>query len=92
MARAKAENAEREAMRRQHLTDLETSEEQRKTFTATALAAEATYRQALANLALARVNLGRTSVRSPVDGYVTNLTTRLGDYATVGGNVCESAL
>ena len=40
-ARAKAENAEREATRRQHLTDLETSEEQRETFTATALAAEA---------------------------------------------------
>jgi multidrug resistance efflux pump len=86
-ARAKAENAEREATRRQHLTDLETSEEQRETFTATALAGEAGYQQALANLAQARVNLGRTSIRSPVNGYVTNLTTQLGDYATVGKNV-----
>lgn len=86
-ARAKADNAEREVTRRQHLTDLETSEEQRETFTTTALAAEATYRQALANLAQARVNLGRTSVRSPVNGYVTNLTTQLGDYAMVGKNV-----
>jgi multidrug resistance efflux pump len=86
-ARAKADNAEREATRRQHLTDLETSEEQRESFTATALIAEATYRQALANLAQARVNLGRTSIRSPVNGYVTNLTTQLGDYATVGKNV-----
>jgi multidrug resistance efflux pump len=86
-ARANAENAEREATRRQHLTDLETSEEQRETFTATAIAAEATYRQALGSLAQARVNLGRTSIRSPVNGYVTNLTTQLGDYATVGKNV-----
>ena len=85
-ARAKAENAEREATRRQHLTDLETSEEQRETYTATALAAEATFRQAITNLAQARVNLWRTSIRSPVDGYVTNLTTQLGDYATVGRN------
>jgi multidrug resistance efflux pump len=41
----------------------------------------------LANLAQARVNLGRSSIRSPVNGYVTNLTTQLGDYATVGRNV-----
>jgi RND family efflux transporter MFP subunit len=86
-ARIKAENAEREATRRQHLTDLESSEEQRETFTATALAAEATTRHALANLAQARVNLGRTSIRSPVNGYITNLTTQLGDYATVGKNI-----
>jgi RND family efflux transporter MFP subunit len=86
-ARANAENAEREATRRQHLTDLETSEEERETFSATAITAEATYRQTLANLAQARVNLGRTSIRSPVNGYVTNLTTQLGDYATVGKNV-----
>jgi RND family efflux transporter MFP subunit len=86
-ARAKADNAEREVTRRQHLTDLETSEEQRETFTTTAVAAEATYRQALANLAQARVNLGRTSIRSPVNGYVTNLTTQLGDYGMVGKNV-----
>jgi RND family efflux transporter MFP subunit len=86
-ARIKAENAEREATRRQHLTDLESSDEQRETFTATALAAEATTRHALANLAQARVNLGRTSIRSPVNGYITNLTTQLGDYATVGKNI-----
>jgi multidrug resistance efflux pump len=86
-ARANAENAERVATRRQRLSDLEVSEEQRQIYATTALAAEATYRQALANLAQARVNLGRTSIRSPVNGYVTNLTTQLGDYAMVGKNV-----
>ena len=42
------------------------------------------YQQALANLDQARVNLERTKIFSPVNGYVTNLLTQLGDYATVG--------
>src|ERR1700721_665323 len=40
--------------------------------------------QAVANLDQARVNLERPRIRSPVDGYVTNLLTQLGDYATIG--------
>jgi RND family efflux transporter MFP subunit len=86
-ARANAENAEREATRRQHLSDLATSEEQRESYSAAALAARANYRQALAKLTQARVNLGRTSIRSPVNGYVANLTTQLGDYATAGKQI-----
>ena len=35
----------------------------------------------------ARVNLQRTEIRSPVNGYVTNLLVQLGDYATVGKNL-----
>lgn len=31
--------------------------------------------------------LGSTSCRSPVNGYVTSLTTQLGEYATIGKNV-----
>jgi multidrug resistance efflux pump len=34
----------------------------------------------------AQVNLNRTEIRSPVNGYVTNLLARLGDYANVGQN------
>ena len=37
-----------------------------------------------AAIAKAQLNLGRTVIRSPVTGYVTNLLVRLGDYATVG--------
>ena len=85
--RANAGNVRREALRRQQLTDLATSQEERQTYTANATAAEATSRKVLAELAQARVNLERTSMRSPVNGYVTNLTTQLGDYATVGKNV-----
>ena len=35
----------------------------------------------------ARVYLQRTEIRSPVNGYVTNLLVQLGDYATVGKNL-----
>ena len=35
----------------------------------------------------ARTNLQRTEIRSPVNGYVTNLLAQLGDYATVGTNI-----
>ncbi|ASV88280.1 ydhJ domain protein (plasmid) [Ochrobactrum quorumnocens] len=32
----------------------------------------------------APATLARTTIRSPVDGYVTNLRLRTGDYATSG--------
>ncbi len=40
--------------------------------------------QAQVELDLARLNLQRTEVRAPVDGYVTNLDVRVGDYAATG--------
>src|SRR5271165_525972 len=83
-ASANAENAKREAERRAHLTTLETSEEEKQTYRSQAIAATAAQRQAVANLAQARVNLERTTIRSPVNGYVTNLQVQLGDYATTG--------
>jgi RND family efflux transporter MFP subunit len=86
-AQANAENAQHEARRRDQLTDLATSQEEKQTYNANGIAADATYRQALAHLAQARVNLGRTSIRSPVDGFVTNLSAQIGDYATIGKNV-----
>lgn len=86
-AQATAENAASEARRRQQLTSLEISTEQQQTFASNALAAQAAYRQAVANLNQAQVNLKRTEIRSPVNGYVTNLLAQLGDYATVGENL-----
>ncbi|MFP3607165.1 HlyD family secretion protein, partial [Paraburkholderia sp. SIMBA_053] len=52
--------------------------------THTASAAEAQYQQALAALDAAKLNLERTRVVSPVDGYVTNLNVYRGDYAISG--------
>jgi len=37
-----------------------------------------------AAIAKAQIDLRRTVIRSPVNGYVTNLLAQLGDYATVG--------
>ena len=85
-AQANAQNAERESKRRQQLTDLAATTEEKQTFATTALATEAQYQQAQANLDQARVNLQRTEIRSPVNGYVTNLLAQLGDYANVGQN------
>ncbi|MCW3678748.1 HlyD family efflux transporter periplasmic adaptor subunit [Burkholderia cenocepacia] len=47
-------------------------------------AAHAAWRQAEAALKLAELDLARATIRSPVDGYVTNVQLRPGDYATAG--------
>jgi multidrug resistance efflux pump len=85
-AEVDAQNVEREARRRQRLGPLAVTTEQKQTFESDAQMAAARYREALANLDQARVNLERTRIRSPVNGWVTNLLTQLGDYATVGKN------
>jgi multidrug resistance efflux pump len=85
-ADANAQNAEREAKRRQELTTLAVTVEEKQTFASNALASQAQYQQAMANLDQARVNLDRTQIRSPVNGWVTNLLAQLGDYANVGQN------
>jgi len=85
-AQVTAQNAERESRRRQELTSLAVTTEEKQTFESTALAAQAQLQQAQANLDQAKVNLQRTEIRSPVNGWVTNLLAQLGDYATVGQN------
>jgi len=85
-AQATAQNVEREAQRRQELTSLAVTVEEKQTFASNAVAAQAQYQQTVANLNQARVNLERTEIRSPVNGWVTNLLAQLGDYATVGQN------
>src|SRR6266851_4147248 len=51
------------------------------------LSAEATLAQAKAQLHQAQVNLERTRIVSPVDGYVTNLLAQLGNFASAGVNI-----
>ncbi len=85
-AQVTAHNAEKEAQRRQELTSLAVTKEEKQTYESTALANQAQLQQAQANLDQARVNLERTEIRSPVNGYVTNLLAQLGDYANVGQN------
>ena len=86
-AQANAENAERESTRRQQLTSLAVTVEEKQTFASNAVAVQARHQQAVAKLEQARVNLQRTEIRSPVNGWVTNLLVQLGDYANVCMNV-----
>ncbi len=73
-----------QATRRVNLTTLSTSQEELQTFESNAEVAQAAYATALTQLSQAHVNLDRTTVTSPVNGYVTNLLLREGDYATTG--------
>ena len=82
LADLKAKRAE--SARRLQLSTLSTSEEERQTYDASAEMAAAAYAGALAQLSQAHINLDRTKVTSPVNGYVTNLLLREGDYATPG--------
>lgn len=72
------------ARRRADIDSLVVSRENREDASAAALAAEADLRQAQAQLEAARLNLKRTRVLAPVDGYVTNLSVFKGDYAAAG--------
>ena len=79
-----AQVAEEDSERRQKLGAEAVSAEERNTSKSSAHVAEAAYQAAQAALNQAKVNLDRTVIRSPVNGYVTNLTLRVGDYATPG--------
>ena len=85
-AKATAENAQAQADRRHKLSDLAVTVEGRQTYDANALASKAQHQQMIAQLDRAKVNLERTEIRSPVNGWVTNLLARQGDYASVGRN------
>ncbi len=86
VAQTKADytNKQVEAQRRAQLTELATTAEEKESYAATAQVAYAVYQQALANLDKAKLNLERAEIRSPVNGWVTNLTTQVGDYAANG--------
>ncbi|MCI0467840.1 MAG: HlyD family secretion protein [Beijerinckiaceae bacterium] len=76
--------ARAESERRAQLTELAVTKEQQQIYATSAATAAASYQQALSRLAKAEYNLSRTEVHSPVDGWITNLSLRQGDYAIVG--------
>lgn len=83
-AKAQAQNAQAQSARRQRLTDLAVSQEEQQTFSSSSLSASAAYQQALAKRDQAHVDLERTRILSPVNGYVTNLQVQLGDFVNAG--------
>ncbi|AOJ81059.1 MULTISPECIES: efflux RND transporter periplasmic adaptor subunit [Burkholderia] len=82
--RAELQMRRADAARRADLDALVVSKESRENSAQTASSAEAQYQQALAALDAAKLNLERTRVVAPVDGYVTNLSVFRGDYASAG--------
>jgi len=70
--------------RRQRLSDLATTPEEQQSFAGSAVQAKAAFEAAQQQVAQAEINLRRTQVRSPVNGYVTNLLMRVGDFAHEG--------
>lgn len=83
-ARAELDMRRLNARRRADMDDLVVSRESREDASHIANGAEARYRRALAQRDAARLDLERTEVRAPVDGYVTNLNIYRGDYARTG--------
>ncbi|AMO49261.1 RND family efflux transporter, MFP subunit [Kosakonia oryzendophytica] len=86
LAKAQTEQAKanNEANRRRHLSQNYISAEDLDTANISVKAAQASVAAADAQLAQAKWQLAQTTVKAPVDGWVTNLTTRNGNYATAG--------
>ena len=70
--------------RRRRLSDLASSTEEKQVYEGNALQAKAAVDSAQQQVRQAEINLQRTEVRSPVNGIVTNLLLREGDYAHLG--------
>src|ERR1700720_4605096 len=70
--------------RRRKLTDLAASTEEKQIYEGSYSVAQAAYQTTLANLEQEQLNMQRTEVRSTVNGFVTNLLLRVGDYANKG--------
>ena len=67
--------------------DLKQTHRHIDSLTASRTSAEAAIAQASVQLDQAKVNLERTEIRSPVNGWVTNLLAQLGDYAAAQRSV-----
>lgn len=75
---------EQEAERRANLDGIAVSAESRDNARSQADSATATYQDAVVAVETARLNLSRTEVRAPADGYIANLNVHPGDFATSG--------
>lgn len=76
--------AQREAKRYTSLNAAAVSAQRQEQAITDEQVAEAAYQQALVERNLARLNLERSEVRAPVNGIVTNLELRPGDYLAAG--------
>ena len=75
---------QQESERRALLESVLVSAESRDNARSQADSAEAMYQDAVVAQDTAKLNLKRTEVHAPVDGYITNLNVHPGDYASAG--------
>lgn len=83
-AQSDLSRASHEVERRRGLSQNFISAEDLDTVNIALKVAQANFDAAKAELEHARWQFAQTTVKAPVDGWVTNLTTRIGNYATVG--------
>lgn len=83
-AKAQASYKGAQAQRRNELSDLAVSAEQRENANGVAIAANDAVLAATGALDQASLNLARTTLRSPVNGWVTDLLLQPGGFASTG--------
>jgi len=84
---AARDEAKREAQRYQSLSAIAVSQEKQQQTQAVYQQAEAAYEQTLADRDLARLNVMRTQVTATLNGSVSNVSLRPGDYVNAGQGV-----
>jgi RND family efflux transporter MFP subunit len=82
--KAQMELAQRNAQHYQDMREESVSalDRDQKNFAAAVAAAE--YQQAVADQGVAKLNLDRTIIKAPLDGYISNFDLRIGNYETAG--------
>lgn len=84
---ASAEQAAADYQRYSKLSDAAVSQQKVELARATDLSAKAAYDQAVADRDLAKLNLARSEVRASVNGRITNMELRPGNYVNTGKGV-----
>lgn len=85
--KANAEQASADYQRYSKLSDAAVSQQKVELARATDLAAKAAYDQAVADRDLAKLNLERSAVKASVNGRITNMELRPGNYVNTGKGV-----
>jgi multidrug resistance efflux pump len=85
--KATMENTQQQHARRAKLTSIAISDQAREEAKHTADSDAASHQQAVADRSTAQLNLDRTVVRAPVNGFATNLTLVVGQYTAIGTKV-----
>ena len=84
---AMLDQADADLKRYQDLTDVAVSKQKLEQVLATQLQAKASYDEAVADQAVAQLNLDRSEVRASVDGIISNMDLRPGAYVSAGKGV-----